>query len=351
MEKNLRAMVLAAGVGSRLQPLCDVVPKPLIKVAGRTVMDYILLLLKTHGITNVISNTHHLAEQIHDHFKDIDKREGINLEFVHEAKLTGVAGGIRACKDFLSQSTSCIVMGDALADANLTELYKKHKEAVEKHDCLATVAQMQVADTSQFGVIVTESLLPNAITNSSTGARIVKFQEKPKKEEALSNWANTGIYFFEPRIFDFIPSEAEAPVYDVAKDLFPLLLEQGEYIQAVAVEKDFYWADLGTPKQYLKSIQDLSEGKVKLDLLPTVSKEAKISPEARLEGFNEIGANAVIEKGAKIKNCVIWDKVSIGENSELENCIIGPNSVIKPNSKLKDKVVVGAANSSELIMK
>lgn len=351
MSKKLRGMVLAAGIGSRLQPLCDVVPKPLIKVSGRTVMDYILLLLKSHGITEVISNTHHLGSQIQEHFSDIEKEQGITLKFINEEKLSGVAGGIRVCKDFLKDGTACIVMGDALTDADLTSLYKKHMEAVEKHNCIATIAMMQVEDTTQFGVIVTESMLPNAVSNSSTGSKVIKFQEKPKKEEALSSWANTGIYFFEPRIFDYIPSVEEAPTYDVAHDLFPKLLEAGEYIQAIAVTGDLYWADLGTPKQYLKSIEDLNNGKIKLPLISGISDKANIASSAKIQGFNEIGAGAVIDPGVQIKNCVIWDNVQVGENSELENCIIGPNAVIPANSKFKDKVVVGKANTPELVMK
>ena len=118
-EKNLRAMVLAAGIGSRLAPLSDNLPKPLIRIGGKVIMEHILLLLKEHGITDVISNTYHLADQIHDYFKDIKDKEGISLEFIHEEKLSGVAGGIRACKDFLEKGTACIIMGDALTDLDL----------------------------------------------------------------------------------------------------------------------------------------------------------------------------------------------------------------------------------------
>ena len=112
-QDNLRAMVLAAGVGSRLGDLSNVLPKPLVPIGGRPVMEHILLLLKKHGFTKVISNTHHLSDKIHDYFKDADKKLGVDIEFVYESNLSGVAGGIRRCKDFLSQGTACIIMGDA----------------------------------------------------------------------------------------------------------------------------------------------------------------------------------------------------------------------------------------------
>lgn len=340
MQEKLRAMVLAAGIGSRLAPLSDTIPKPLIVVGGRTIMEHILLLLKKHNVTEVISNTYHLADQIHNEFKDIEKKEGIKLEFRQEEKLSGVAGGIRKCQDFLKQSTAVILMGDALTDVDLTALYKKHKEAVEKHNCLVTIAQMQVKDTSQFGVIVTESLLPDAVDNSKTASRVVSFQEKPKAEDALSDWANTGIYFFEPKVYDYIPSLEEAPKYDVAGDLFPRLLEAGEYMQAISVNKDMYWADLGTPDQYLQSVKDIAAGKVKLDLRPAIAPSTKIDPSANLEGSNEIGCNSIIEANVTLKNCVLWNSVTIKEGANLEDCIIGSNTVIEAGAKIKTKILV-----------
>lgn len=343
-EKNnsLRAMVLAAGVGSRLAPLTDNVPKPIVNIGGRTIMDHILLLLKKHGISNVISNTHHLADKIHQHFENLDKEAGIEIQFLKEETLSGVAGGIRRCSDFLKGGTACIIMGDALTDVDLTKLYKAHKQAVEENGCLATMGMMEVEDSSQFGVIVTESMLPdsNATANETAKNRVVQFQEKPKAEDALSSWANTGIYFFEPEIYNFIPSEQDAPKYDVAHDLFPRLLEEGKFIQAVKIDKSTYWADLGTPKQYLQSVKDIAEGRVKLDFKPAISEAAKIDGTVALEGFNEIGDNTQVEKNVKIKNCVIWSNVVIKEGSKLENCIIGPDTVIEANTELNDKVLV-----------
>ncbi len=343
IDDQIRAMVLAAGVGSRLQPLSDIVPKPLIQIGGRTIMDHILLLLKKHGITQVVSNTHHLANQVHEHFREIEAKEGIQLKFVYEESLSGVAGGIRKCQDFLKESTACIIMGDALTDIDLTDLYNKHKEAVTKHNCIATVAQMQVKDTTQFGVIVTQGLLDKG---SDTPNRIIKFQEKPKPSEALSDWANTGIYFFEPRIYDFIPSEAEAPRYDVAKDLFPKLLAAGEHIQAISIDPKTYWADLGTPAQYLKSVQDITEGRVNLDCLDCIDPSAQIDESACLEGYNEIGAQTQIGKNVVIKDCIIWDKVVIGDNTNLEDCIIGSNSKVAANQTLEKQIIIAETSKS-----
>lgn len=332
-ENKFRAMVLAAGIGSRLDPLSSVIPKPLVKIGGRPVMEHILLLLKKYGSREVISNTHHLADQIHEYFNDSKDRLGIELEFIHEEKLSGVAGGIRRCQDFLKQGTACIIMGDALTDIDLGALYNKHKEAVSKHGCLVTVAQMQVEDSSQFGVIVSKS-------DGEEKGRIIDFQEKPKAEDALSNWANTGIYFFEPGVYEFIPNEEEAPFYDVAKDLFPKLLAEKKYMQAIAVQENAYWADIGTPKQYLQSMNDIYNGKVKIDYLPAVRSSTDLEKNIELIGNNEIGENCKIEENVSLNNCVLWSDIHIKKGSKLADCIVGPRCLIDENTVIKGKICV-----------
>jgi len=342
INDEIRAMVLAAGIGSRLQPLSDEIPKPLIKIGGNSIMGHILHLLKKHGIKKIISNTHHLGDKIQEEFSNINQKEGIELSFVHEEKLSGVAGGIRRCQDFLKQSTACIIMGDALTDIDLSDLYEKHKQAVKKYNCLATIAQMQVQDTSHFGVIVTESLLPDykKTENEIDGARVVQFQEKPSAEEALSNWANTGVYFFEPEIYNFIPSIDEAPVYDVAKNLFPRLLKEGKYIQAIGVRPGTYWADLGTPKQYIQSIKDLAQGLIKLDNLTEIDPSSQISSSAELKGAIEMGKNCIIEDEVILEDSILWDNVIVSKGSEIKNSILGSKAVIPANSKIINDIIV-----------
>jgi NDP-sugar pyrophosphorylase family protein len=343
MKKEIKAMVLAAGVGSRLHPLSDVIPKPLIKIGGRPIMEHILLLLKKHGIKDVISNTYHLGEQIQEYFKDAKTRLGINIEFIHEEKLSGVAGGIKKCENFLKESTACIIMGDALTDLDLSSLYREHIKAVKEHNCLVTVAMMQVKDTSRFGVIVTESQIPSH-SQSQNKNRIIKFQEKPKQEDALSDWANTGVYFFEPGVYDFIPSAEEAPTYDVAKDLFPKLLKENVFIQAIAVDPKTYWADIGTPEQYLQSLKDISQKKINLGFLDLISPEAEISEGVISEGVNEVGPECKIASGVTLKNSILMDGVNIGENTYIEKCIIGPRTQIGKNLKLKNQILIADKN-------
>lgn len=329
VKKQLKAMVLAAGIGSRLEPLTSCVPKPLVQIAGRPVMEHILLLLKKYGITEVVSNTYHLGDKLQAYFSDIQEREGITLNFVNEERLSGVAGGIRKCREYLEGSTALIIMGDALTNVDLGKLYEAHKKAVKEKGAKVTIAQMQIEDTTQFGVIVTNE-----------EGRVTSFQEKPKAEDALSNWANTGIYFFEPEVLDMIPSVEEAPEYDVAGDLFPKLLANDVYMQAIAVDEDIYWADIGTPEQYIETLKDIASGKVKFDSFKPLIRTTKISPEANLTGDNEIGEDTEIAAGAELRDCVIWDNVKIGENVKLEECIVISDVEVSKGETQANKILV-----------
>ncbi len=343
----MRAMVLAAGIGSRLEPLSNYIPKPLIHIGGRPVMEHILLLLKKHGFTDVISNTYHLADSIENYFNTAIQEQnnsqsqatkqadlsGIKLQFIREPQLSGVAGGIRRCSDFLKQSTACIIMGDALTDLDLGYIYKKHLEAASK-GCIVTVAQMQIEDTRNFGVIQTDA-----------SNRIIAFQEKPKPEDAISNWASTGIYFFEPEVYEHLPSEAEAPFYDVAKNLFPDLLAKGKYMQAIAVPANTYWADIGTPDQYLDSLEDISKGKVKLELKNSISASAKIASDVELIGANEIADNVEIASGVRLENSIIWEGAKIAQGVTLTRCIVGPHAQVAANEKHSHQVLANHALS------
>lgn len=331
MEANFKAMVLAAGVGSRLAPLTDYLPKPLVKIGGRPIMEHIILQLKKYGAKSIVTNTHHLSYKIHDYFADAQSRLGIEVNCVKEEQLTGVAGGIRKCASFLKDSTACIIMGDALMDVDLGELYAKHREAVEKYNCQVSMAIMEIEDTTQFGVVVADE---------STG-QVKQFQEKPKAEDALSNWANTGIYFFEPAVIEGFPTEEEELFYDVAKHLFPKLLAEGKFMQAIPVSKDTYWADIGTPQQYVSTMKDIVAGKVKLDSIKeNLIETENIDSTASLLADNEIGEGSVIEAGVTLKNCVLFENVHIKENAFLENCIIADNVVIEANTNYCGELMV-----------
>lgn len=181
-----RAMVLAAGVGSRLDPISQHIPKPLVPVLNTPVISHILHLLHDHGIREVIANTHYLASMLTGYF-DLNPFEGMSIEFLHEDVLSGDAGGVRTARSFLENDTFLVIMGDLITNADISDLIQAHK----RKKALATIGIKKMKDVTRFGVLLRDEQ-----------GFIKAFQEKPKADEAISNEISTGIYVLEPRVFE-----------------------------------------------------------------------------------------------------------------------------------------------------
>src|SRR3954447_1590618 len=254
-RRRMRAMVLAAGLGTRLRPITLAMPKPMVPVVNRPVMEHIARLLARHGFTETIANLHWFPELIEGHFGD-GSEFGLELSYSREEKLLGTAGGVRNAAEFLGDSF-LVISGDALTDIDLAAMRKFH----ESHDGVATLATRRVTDTSQFGVVITDS-----------EGRIQGFQEKPPTSEALSDLANCGIYMFRSEIFDFFPAPGTSKAAggddpdgfaDWAMDVFPALLE-GD-VPFYSHEADAYWNDIGNLTELLQGNFDALGGAVELD--------------------------------------------------------------------------------------
>ncbi|MBY0356980.1 MAG: NDP-sugar synthase [Candidatus Obscuribacterales bacterium] len=326
--KNVKAMVLAAGVGSRLDPLTSQRPKPMVPIANKPVMEHIFNLLKEHGITNVVSNLHYMPEQIKEYFAD-GSAFGMNLEFRYEPELSGDAGGVRACRDFFAKDTFVVLMGDLLTDADLGRIIAEHKAK----KALATIGIKEVDDVSQYGVVLTDAK-----------GFITGFQEKPQPEEALSRFASTGIYIFEPEIFDHMPASGS---YGFGKQLFPKLVQAG--LPVLACDVQAYWNDVGTIAQYKQSNFDALEGHLRVSMASNkeswgvrgkdcqINASAKIEgrlalgdrcqigPDVTIKGRVIIGDDCRIEKGACLEDTIIWSDTVVEANAQMKNCIVGSN--------------------------
>lgn len=328
MSKNLKAMVMAAGMGSRLEPITLKLPKPLIPVMNRPLMDIILSQLHNIGVNEVISNTYYLANQIIDRYQS--NKLGIKFNYIKETELSGTAGGVKKCQFFFDEGEDFIVIsGDVLTTADIKEGIEIHK----KSGAIATIGVKQVPHelVSHFGVVVTDEK-----------GYITEFQEKPPLEEAKSNLINTGIYIFNYKIFDYIP---ENTFYDFAKNVFPKLLTEGQINTFKIAE---YWNDIGTIGQYKQSIQDVFNGLCKIEHTPIIetnlgsyiSETSKIPSTVRFMGNNVIGSNVKLGEYIMLDNCVVMDGAEVKTGSELSNCVILPalstntkKSISKSSSK------------------
>lgn len=326
-EKNFKAMIMAAGVGSRLDPLTKAVPKPLVPVCNRPVMDILMEKLSKLGIKDVVANTYYLADKIIERYKD--NEFGINFDYIKEETLSGTAGGLKKCQYFFNEGDDFVVLSaDGLSDADLQLGIDVHK----KSGAIATIGikEIPMEEVSHFGVVVTDE-----------DGFITEFQEKPSVAEAKSNFINTGIYIFNYKIFDFIP---ENTFYDFAKNVFPKLLECKEINTFVIND---YWTDIGTLEQYVQSTQDLFEGHCHFAHSPIVttkdgayiSQTSLIGTSINFVGNSTLGKNCKIGKNVTIKDSIIWDNVTVSDGVTIEDCVIASNSKI---SKDINSAIVGA---------
>lgn len=307
---------MAAGVGSRLEPLTKNLPKPLVPVVNKPVMDILLEKLHKLGIDDVIANTFYHAQQIIERYKE--NNLGINFNCITEETLSGTAGGLKKCQFFFEEGEDFIVLSaDGLFNADITKGIKAH----HKSGAVATIGIKRVSteEVPNFGVVVTDER-----------GYVTEFQEKPSIADAKSDCINTGIYIFNYKIFDYIP---ENTFYDFAKNVFPKLLADGEINTFEVTE---YWSDIGTLEQYAASVQDVFTGLCKLDYEKPVRTETGsliagdsiIPASVKFIGNSTIGSGCVLGENSVIENCIIWDNVRIDSGVSLSNCIIASDCVI-----------------------
>ena len=337
----MRAMIMAAGLGTRLRPITYEMPKPMVPVLNRPVMEHIIELLARHGFTEVNANLHWFPELIRDRFGD-GSRFGIELRYSEEEALLGTAGGVRKAADFLGEDF-LVISGDALTDIDLAAMRDFHRS----HGGIATLATKHVADTSQFGVVITD-----------TDGRVQGFQEKPDLAEALSDLANCGVYMFRDEIFDFFPAEGEPskaagsddpPGFaDWALDVLPALLD-GD-IPFYSHEVRAYWNDIGNLEELWRSNMDAVSGEVAIDPgAPEVAEGVRagegtdlggtpVEPPALFGPNVELGADVRIDGPA-----VIGDGARIGAGSRIKESVLLPGTEVGPATVLAGAVVAKRA--------
>jgi len=315
----LRAMVLAAGLGTRLRPLTYEIGKPMVPVLDRPVMEHILDLLSRHGFEEVIANLHWFPEAIETHF-------GKRIVCRFEPELLGTAGGVRNCADFFGREAFLVISGDALTDIDLTALMERHRQS----GGVATLAVKQVSDTREYGVVLHDRQ-----------GRITGFQEKPEPDEALSDLGNCGIYVFEPEIFDWFPKR---PFVDWANDVFPALLEND--VPFHIHETREYWNDIGSLSELRQGTFDALRGEVRLELHASearpgvlVGEGASLPDDVEIEGPAWIGEGASIGSGTRMMGpVVVGARASVGEGAHLRSTIALPGTEVANGAILIDAI-------------
>lgn len=322
-------MVLAAGLGTRLRPITYAMPKPMVPVLNRPVMEHIVRHLAGHGFSEAIANLHWFPQTIEGHFGD-GSDFGLKLSYSPEEQLLGTSGGVRNAADFLGDSF-LVISGDALTDIDLGAMRAFH----ESHDGVATLATKRVTDTTQFGVAIT-----------GADGRIQGFQEKPEPAEALSDLANCGIYMFRSEIFDFFPepgtSKAAGPgdpagFADWAMDVFPALMEND--VAFYSHEIDAYWNDIGNLDELRGGNLDALNGAVKVEPgAPEVAagvRSASPLADAEIDGTVLIGSGVELGSGVRIQGpAIVGDGCRIGDGAWVRDSILLTGTELAPEAML-----------------
>jgi mannose-1-phosphate guanylyltransferase len=339
----MKAMILAAGKGTRVQPITHTIPKPMIPILQKPVMEFLVELLRSHGFDQIMVNVSHLAHHIENYFRD-GQRFGVDIAYSFEGSIVegqlmgqalGSAGGMRRIQDFYPffDDTFVVLCGDALIDLDLTQAVAYHRE----RGAIATVITKTVPleEVSSYGVVVTDP----------TG-RVITFQEKPAQADALSNQINTGIYLFEPEVLDYIPSGV---AFDIGSELFPKLVEMNAPFYGCPME--FQWVDIGKVPDYWEAIRSVLRGEVRNVAIPgheikpgvyTGLNVAANWDRIEVQGPVYIGGMTTIEDGAKIIGpAMIGPNCRICGGATVDNSVIFEYSRLGPDVRLVDKLVFG----------
>jgi len=336
----LKAMILAGGLSTRLYPLTKEVPKPLVPIAGEPNSAHLMRYLRSFGIEDVAINVHYLADKITEAFGD-GSDYGVKLHYLHEEKLMGSAGAIKQVEEFLAGDTFVVIGCDELTDMNLDALVDFHR----KNDAVASIALVHADDVTHYGVVIVDE-----------NGQVIDFQEKPPKGTERSNLVNTGVYVFEPEIFERIPA---GEFWDFGKNVFPELQRDGAPFYALQMA-GAYWRDIGTPDEYRRATRDVLEGRVRLlgnarargyppdttfgdDVViegdVRIGSHSRLDHGARLIGPAVIGDRVAVGAGATVENSIVWDGAQIGKGARVADSIVGLNFAVPPGAIVEGAIV------------
>ncbi|MBI4667935.1 MAG: NDP-sugar synthase [Elusimicrobia bacterium] len=342
----MRAMILAAGEGTRLRPLTLTRPKPMIPVVNRPNLGHVLDKLSHAGIKEAAVNLCFHARQITSYLGK-GKQWELDLRFSREKQTRGTAGSLAPLKNFFRHETFIVLSGDGVSEINLNELEAHHK----RNKAAATIVLSQIDARFEYGLV-----------KIADNQKVTALIEKPSWREAFAPYVNTGIYMFEPEILNMIPDDG---TFDFARDLFPKLLARDAPVYGYPL--DGYWCDIGNLKEYKRCHKDILEGRAGIKIsgkeiepniwLGTESKIAKgvtlkgpaaigsgvtIEKYAKILPFSVIGNNCAIGSGAVISETILWDNVKVAGGVHLAGCVIADNAYLKESMAFYEAAILSA---------
>jgi mannose-1-phosphate guanylyltransferase len=323
----MRAMVLCAGLGTRLRPLTEHWPKPALPLLGRPLVEYTFALLRGAGVREVGINTHHLPETMAQVAGESCARLGLSLTVANEPVIQGTGGGIRGLRAFLSGGTSVVFNGDVLFALDLPRVLEAHRAS----GALASMVLLPMPANETYAAV-----------ELNAAGDVRRIAGRGPGASRLTPWHFTGVHILEPGLFDFMKEEGPE---DINREVYLRALEAGQRVHGIVVEG--YWSDLGTPSRYLATVRDLLFQQVPAapfgDRWPLTAQAkgagnfwsesgasaekvagpayfdrgCEISPTARIGASVAVGRNARIPAGVRLNRSVVFDDTALKEGEVL----------------------------------
>lgn len=346
----MKAVILAGGYGTRLLPLTLTKPKPMLPIAQKPVLFYIINSLASQGFNEIIVTTSYLTKQIQEYFGD-GTAFGTHLVYSNENKRLGTAGGVKNVGKYLDESFA-VIQGDNITDISFVEEMSHHL----KKGGMATIAVKEVKKPWYYGIV-----------DIDQNDRILRFAEKPKPEKCFSNLISTGLYILKPEVLDYIPNNKH---YDFALDLFPKLLKTGHSIYGYRTSA--FWVDAGKPEGYMEAmkwilnkmprhISDTAEvdraavkGNVWIDdevivkpgtviLGPTfIERGAIVQANTHLGPGTVIKRNVEVGSKNNVNGSILYEDTTVETGANLRNCIVAENCKLGKRVKVDDLAIIGS---------
>jgi len=332
----MQALILAGGEGTRLRPLTTTVPKPVIPLANRPFISFMLDWLKGHGFDDVVMSCGFLGSAVRAVLGD-GGREGIRIRYVDEAQPLGTAGPVKLAEPVLAERFA-VLNGDILTDIDLSSVVRFHEE----HNARVTLTLTPVEDPSTYGVILTDA-----------EGRVEAFIEKPQGE-APSKLINAGIYVLERDVLSEIPA---GRAVSFEREVFPSLVGAGLY----GIERGGYWLDIGTRERYLQGTRDILTGAVQTEVGPGLGPGTQVDPEAALQDpvltgaaceiaaaaeagpLVTLGAGCTIGRGAVVRDSALHDGVTVAEAAHVVDSIVGQGARIAAGARVESAILAAGA--------
>jgi len=325
----MKAVVLAGGFGTRIKPLTYSLPKPMLPLAGKPILEHVINLLRSHGFEDLILSLYFQPETIKSYFGN-GRDLGVNIQYTIPAEDYGTAGAVKYASDQLGRDEPILITsGDLLVDVNLSAIIEYHT----KKRAMVTIGLTSVKDPVQFGIVITDK-----------DGRVIKFLEKPGWGEVFSDSVNAGIYVVNPSILDYIPGKQ---AFDFSHNLFPRLLREEKPIYGFVLSG--YWRDVGDTTSYIDANMDILAGRAKVTgsgtRLDVVGKDiwlgnnTEISDDAKLEGTVIIGTDAKIGGNSRIINSIIGDRSVIGQNTKIIDSVLWDETFVDENTSIERSVI------------